>query len=122
MITTANTEPAALDAATANMGLGPELAEELLNGHRARRQRTRRRNPGKGRRSGPFQLGLVLTQQTQRLAEAAASPTLADRKADAHAAAPTTPDISPSTAADTSTKPASPARERRRRRKPSAAL
>lgn len=89
VITTADTEPAALDPATANMGLGPELAEELLTGIVRDAKELGDETLERAAAVALNQLGLVLTQQTRRLTEVAiATHALPDGKASAHAAAP----------------------------------
>ncbi|OKH72798.1 hypothetical protein EB73_08405 [Mycobacterium sp. SWH-M3] len=89
VITTADTEPAALDPATANMGLGPELAEELLNGIVRDAKELGDETLERAAAVALNQLGLVLTQQARRLTEVAtATQALTDGKAGAHAAKP----------------------------------
>lgn len=86
VITTADTEPAALDPATANMGLGPELAEELLNGIVRDAKELGDQTLERAAAVALNQLGLVLTQQTRRLTEVTtATQALTDGKAGAHA-------------------------------------
>lgn len=119
VITTADTEPAALDPATANMGLGPELAEELLKGIVRDANELGDETLEKAAAVALNQLGLVLTQQARRLTEfTAATQALTNDTAGAHAKP--TPVVNPETpikvkerisrrkhepAADTSTKP-----------------
>lgn len=94
VITTADTEPAALDPATANMGLGPELAEELLNGIVRDAKELGDETLERAAAVALNQLGLVLTQQARRLTEVAtATQALTDGTAGAHAKP--TPVVSP---------------------------
>lgn len=89
VITTADTEPAATDPATASMGLGPELAEELLKGIGRDAKELGDETLEKAAAVYLSQLGLVLTQQAQRLTEVAtAKRALTDSKPAAHAATP----------------------------------
>ncbi|MEW2484510.1 hypothetical protein AB0876_33465 [Mycobacterium sp. NPDC049093] len=96
VITTADTEPAALDPATANMGLGPELAEELLKGIVRDAKELGDETLERAAAVALNQLGLVLTQQTRRLTEVAtATEALTDGTAGAHAKP--APEVSPQT-------------------------
>ncbi|MEM6107355.1 hypothetical protein AAHS21_13945 [Mycobacterium sp. 050272] len=89
VITTADTEPAATDPATANMGLGPELAQELLKGISRDAKELGDETLEKAAAVYLSQLGLVLTQQAQRLTESAtATRQLTNTTPGAHAATP----------------------------------
>lgn len=113
VITTADTEPSALDPATANMGLGPELAEELLKGIVRDAKELGDETLERAAAVALNQLGLVLTQQARRLTEVA---TATAALTDAHAGAHAKPAPATAAAADTPPKTEAAAGEGRRRR------
>lgn len=71
VVRTADMEPAASDPEGANMGLGPELAEELLRGLVRDAKELEDQTLAMAAAVYLSQLGLVLAQQTGRVAEVA---------------------------------------------------
>ncbi|GAT07726.1 hypothetical protein H7I77_09755 [Mycolicibacterium novocastrense] len=113
IVQTADMELAATDPASANMGLGPELAEELLRGLKRDAEELGDETLANATAVYLTQLGLVLTQQIDRFAEVAAAqaPPADDRPAaarspsssgDENNSTPTTPaaDDKPAKATD----------------------